>query len=299
MKLENNPTTSFHDDYFTRYRLVKSNAAKNSYNWLFLPGGPGADSCYFLSLINKLDAPGNFWLIDFPVNGNNKQTTETNYDFDQWENCLLPAVQRFENPLLVGHSFGGMFPLLFPDLEKILKGFILLNAAPKLWLNEAANYAKENNVSTLSEAGKKFRENPTEETFRAALLANAHCHFPPMSINTGKKMFEQIPFNYRAMLWWIKKAQEINFDAQWIPQDVPTLIMGGTQDFIVPCRVFEVDKRFHRQNIKIETLKNAGHFLWIEQMAMVKSLFNAFFEGLQSGAHLRTLPPPPKEELSY
>lgn len=271
MKSKVNPARSFYDESFTRYRLVKSNAAKSSYNWLFLPGGPGADSSYYVSLINKLDVPGNFWLIDFPANGNNTQDPiEIDYDFDQWENCLIPAIQRFENPILVGHSFGGMFPLLFPDLEKILKGFILLNAASKLWLSEAANYAKENNVSMRSEAGIKFRENPTEETFRAALLANAHCHFPPMSINPGKKMLEQIPFNYRAMLWWIKKAQEINFDAQWIPQEVPTLIMRGTQDFIVPCRVFEEDKRFQRKNIKIETLENAGHFLWVEQMASVK-----------------------------
>lgn len=271
-------TSCFYDENFVRYRLVKSNPANyKPYNWLFLPGGPGADSCYYLSLIKHLDDLGNFWLIDFPTNGDNTQNNiDIDYDFNLWEGYLIPAIQRFEKPILVGQSFGGMFPLLFPKLEKILSGFIILNSAPRLWFAEAINYAKKNNVSTVSEAGIKFRERPTHETFKAALLANAHCHFPAKSIEAGKKMFEQLPFNYKAMLWWIKKVQDVNFDAKWIPQHVPTLIMGGTEDFVVPCCIFETDKRFQRNNIEIKTLQDAGHFLWIDQMATVKEVFNSF-----------------------
>lgn len=142
---------------------------------MFLPGGPGADSYYYLSLIEHLDYPGNFWLIDFPANGNNTSNDiSIDYDFNLWENYFLSAIQRFENPILVGQSFGGMFPLLFPQLEDILSGFIIFNSAPTLWFEAATAYAKENNISTMSESGIKFRENPTPETFRAALLANAH-----------------------------------------------------------------------------------------------------------------------------
>lgn len=277
-------TSFFYDENFVRYRLVKSPPASNKpYNWLFLPGGPGADSCYYLTLIEHLDDLGNFWLIDFPANGDNTQNhNEADYDFNLWENYLIPAIQRFEKPILVGQSFGGMFPLLFPKLEEILSGFIILNSAPRLWLAEAINYARENNISTVSEAGIKFREYPTQETFKAALLANAHCHFPAKSIEAGKKMFEQLPFNYRAMLWWIKKVQDVNYDAKWIPQHVPTLIMGGTKDYVVPCSIFETDKRFHRNNIEIKTLHDAGHFLWLDQMAIVKEVFNSFISWIST-----------------
>jgi hypothetical protein len=53
-----------------RYELYQTNAGKN-YNWLFFPGGPGADSIYLRSLVNELRLPGNVWLIDLPGNGSN------------------------------------------------------------------------------------------------------------------------------------------------------------------------------------------------------------------------------------
>lgn len=268
--------TLLHDDNFVRYRLVKSHLTDTPHNWLFLPGGPGADSSCFTSLMENLDVSGNFWLIDFPGNGDNlPHGLEANYDFDSWQDLLIPAIKRFKNPILVGHSFGGMLPLLLPELENILSGFVVLNSAPKLWLNETQNQLKANNIVTTSEPGKKFRDNPTLETFRAALLANAHCHFPAISLAEGKKMFERLPFNYKAMLWWLTKAPDINYDAKWIPQSIPTLVMSGCQDFIVPSVMFERDERFHRNNIMIKTIQNAGHFVWLDNMPGVNEAFTS------------------------
>ncbi len=267
----------FHDVNLVRYRLAKSYSNDSSFNWLFLPGGPGADSSCFQNLIEQLDVPGKFWLIDFPGNGDNMpHGNEATYDFNSWQDLLIPAIKQFENPILVGHSFGGMLPLLLPELENILSGFIILNAAPKLWLSEAQDLLKTHNIVTFSEPGKRFRGNPTLEAFRAALLANAHCHFPANSIEAGRKMFEQLPFNYQAMLWWLEKAPAINFDATWIPQSVPTLVMSGSHDYIVPSIMFEQDPRFHRGNIEINTIPNAGHFVWFDNMALVKKTFNSF-----------------------
>jgi hypothetical protein len=39
-----------------------------------------------------------------------------------------------------------------------------------------------------------------------------------------------------------------------------------------------MDKRFHRGNIQIKTLQNAGHFLWIDQMPIVKAAFKSFIK---------------------
>lgn len=50
------------DKYHSRMTLAQSNPG-NGYNWLFLAGGPGADSEYFNELIEVLDLPGNVWLI--------------------------------------------------------------------------------------------------------------------------------------------------------------------------------------------------------------------------------------------
>lgn len=267
-----------YDDNFVRYQLVKTNPGNIIHNWLFIPGGPGADSSYFLTLIENLDVPGNFWLIDFPANGTNvSDHIQMDYNFETWDDCLLTAIQKFQNPIYVGHSFSGMFPLLFPQLEQMLKGFIILNSAPSLWLEEASKCAKENNLPSL-DAMTEFESNPNPETFKKLLLECAPYYFPKDSLEIGKKLFEQMSFNYLAAVWWLKKAHQINFTAKWIPQDVPTLILGASHDFITPYSLFENDKRFDRKNIMMKKIQNAGHFPWIEQMNIVKSEFRSLID---------------------
>ncbi len=267
----------FYDDNSVRYQLVKSNPGSVINNWLFVPGGPGVDSSYFLTLINELDVMGNFWLIDFPANGSNiTEQIKADYDFETWGDCLLSSIQKFQNPICVGHSFGGELPLLFPQLEQLLKGLVILNSAPSLWMEEASKCAKENNISITLDPITEFEKNPNPDTFKTALLACAPYYFPNESIEIGKQLLETIPMNYLAAAWWLKKVQEINFNAKWIPQNVPTLIVGASHDFMTPYTLFENDKRFHRQNIVMKKIQNAGHFPWLEQMAMVKDVFKEF-----------------------
>lgn len=266
----------FYDDNVVRYQLVKTNPGHIAYNWLFAPGGPGVDSSYFLTLIKELDVPGNFWLIDLPANGSNiTAQINADYDFDTWGDCLLSSISKFQNPIYVGHSFSGMFPLLFPQLEELLKGFLILNAAPSLWLEEAAKCAKENNMPLLTEPLSEFEKNPNSETLKTFLLACAPYYFPENNLEMGKKLFEQMTVNYFAVSWWLKKAHEINFSARWIPQKVPTLILGASHDFITPYSLFENDIRFQRKNIVMSKIQNAGHFPWLEQMTIVKEAFSA------------------------
>jgi len=92
----------------TRYTLAQDH--EGAYNWLFIPGGPGADASYFLPFIQQLHLPGKTWLIDFPGNGDNTKDQAAT-SFDDWSDCLLEVVQKFKNPICVGHSFGGMLAL--------------------------------------------------------------------------------------------------------------------------------------------------------------------------------------------
>ncbi len=267
----------FYDDNSVRYQLVKSNPGHIINNWLFLPGGPGVDSNYFLTLINELDVMGNSWLIDFPANGSNiTEQIKADYDFETWGDCLISSVQKFQNPIYVGHSFGGELPLLFPQLEQLLKGFVILNAAPSLWWEEASKCAKENNISVSTEPISEFEKNPNSDTLVPALLACAPYYFPQESLEIGKKLLGNVTMNHFAAAWWLKKVQEINYDAKWIPKNVPTLIVGASHDFMTPYTLFEKDKRFHRPNILMKKIQNAGHFPWIEQMALVKDAFKEF-----------------------
>lgn len=277
------PENYMYDSNFVRYKLVKSNSGNALFNWLFIPGGPGGDSSYFLSLIKLLDVPGNFWLIDMPGNGSNiSGNTPADFNFDSWDEHLISTIQKFENPIIVGHSFGGMFPLLFPNLENLLKGFVILNSAPSLWLEEAAKCAGQKNIPLLAEPMADFEQNPNQETFKKALLACAPYYFSANNLEKGTELLSQLPFNYFAAVWWLKRASSTNFTAQWVPESVPTLIIGASDDCITPITLFERDTRFSRKNIKLTKIQDAGHFPWLEQGDTVKNEFKMFIDNIQT-----------------
>lgn len=264
----------------TRYHLIHSNPGIVVFNWLFLPGGPGADSCYFADMIKLINVPGNFWLVDFPGNGSNLNSEVDDDSFDIWSDCLLTCLKMFPNPILVGHSFGGMFPLLFPQLENILTGFVILSSAPSLWLEEVAKVAVAKKLPELTEPMLAFENRPSPTTFKQAMLACTPYYFAPESLEQGRALIEGLPFNYKAAVWWLKKAQAMNFSAKWVPQKLPTLILGGTEDAMTPVSLFEKDPRFKRPNITRKTIENAGHFLWVERPEEVKKAFEEYIHSL-------------------
>lgn len=273
-----NPNNQFFDVNSVRYQLVKSNPGTVIYNWLFLPGGAGADSSYFVNLIENLTVPGNFWLIDLPANGSNiSAQAPADYDFDKWDAYFISAIEKFENPILVGHSFGGMFPLLFPQLETLLKGFIILNSAPTLWLEESDKLAKQKGIPSIDEPMAEFGNNPNADTFKTLLLACAPFYFPPASLAQGTELLNKITFNHYAAMWWFQRAHMTNFNAKWVPEKVKTLIVGATEDIITPLSLFENDVRFKRDNITIHSIQDAGHFPCTERMQAVVDEFT-FFE---------------------
>ncbi len=262
----------FYDESRTRYHLQKT-CFGTPYNWLFLPGGPGGDSSYLQSLTNILDLPGNTWLVDLPGNGSNLVVDD--YNFEKWFDILIPSVSKFENPILVGHSFGGMFPLLFPKLEKYLKGLVILNSAPSAPLEEAVKCGKLRNLPDLAKEMEVFSNNPNEETFRIALNACIPYYFSPDYLEQGKKFLENVKMQFRPSAWWSQGIGK-NFNATWVPQKVPTLIIGGDNDSIAPISIFENDKRFKRDNIFLKKIEQSGHFSWIDQPDVFKNIWMEF-----------------------
>ena len=267
-----------YDNCHVRYQIVKSNPGNVLFNWLFIPGGPGADSMYFLDLISQLNMPGNYWLIDFPANGSNiSKTVSAEYNFELWSECLLSTVSGFDKAIIVGHSFGGMFPLMFPELENRLTGFVILNSAPSLWLEEAAKYAQEKGIPLLKEPMAEFEYKPNDKTFKKALMACAPYYFTEKNLKKGKELLKKLPFNYHAAVWWLKKVNEINFQAEWVPKKVKTLIIGASHDFITPFSLFEKDARFCRNNIILKKINNAGHFPVVGAGSDCKRVFYLFY----------------------
>jgi pimeloyl-ACP methyl ester carboxylesterase len=273
----------FFDEHLTRYQLVKSNRGKLNYNWLFLPGGPGIDSSYLQELIYNLDIEGNCWFIDFVLNGNNclkDNNKNTSSLCQNWGYYFLQAISNFENPILVGHSFGGYFPLFFPELESVLKGLVILSAAPTAPLPPAnlepfEQCAKENKLPERVESFSQFLNNPTKKAATNCYLSTVPYAFTKEYLKQGIALIEQLAMSVEVSHWWLTEGAKQYTTIRWIPKEVPSLILGGTHDFVTPFSGFENDKRFHRKNIKLVSLPDAGHFPWVEQPHLISEVFNS------------------------
>lgn len=259
-----------------RYTLVEDNNNSNI-NWVFMPGGPGADSRYLRSLIDVLDLPGKAWLIDLPGNGDNP--APASYDFHQWLKLMPEVASQFDNCIIVGHSLGGMLPLLTPDLESKLTGLVIINSSPSLWTDESAKLFKKNKIPQLPER-EAFFKNKTQENYNQLLKAYIPYYFNKDAADKGYKLFQDLPFPIDTMLTVFGIMQEIKYDAKWIPQQVPTLIIGGDQDYINPYSLYEKDRRFDRKNIRKVLIKGCGHWCWIEKPVDVHNAFSMFMNDL-------------------
>ena len=60
-------------------------------------------------------------------------------------------------------------------------------------------------------------------------------------------------------------------------QQVPTLIVGAKYDCICPFSLFKNDQRFHRKNIKLLFIEDAGHLPWVENPAAIREAFQELY----------------------
>lgn len=279
-------TATLWDKNGTRYHLASTNPGP-AYNWLIVPGGPGFDSRYMMSLLDLVDLPGNTWLIDLPDNGDNTADgLPKDLDFNNWLQCVTDLVKQFENPVYVGHSAGGMYPLLLPELEKHLKGLVLLGSASQPWATAMAEMAVAKNLPDLGPSFGAFLENPTAETCQTALPPYLQYTFPQHSLEKGQALLSDVPLNYFAIPPFNQSFMSPDYTATWIPEKIPTLILGGSEDCCVPQSVITNDARFKRENIQQCIIDNAGHLPWLESPEEVRGVFEKWMVTLRAGPGL-------------
>lgn len=268
----------FFDENFTRYHLVQWQHKKETLNWLFLPGGPGVDSECMLELTKHLDVPGNCWLVDLPFNGTNQPYEFTSNEvYKRWPNYLLAAVKNFQTPILVGHSFGGFFPLFVPELETLLKGLVILNSVPTIDSHLFEQYRITKGLPPLDSYRSDFVSNPNIDTMKALYRAEAPYFFAPEDQAKGiEAIIDKLEYCLPTEHWFYTEGAAEFKAIKWVPQTVPTLIMGGENDYITPLEIFLEDKRFKRDNIQFCNIPNAGHFPWFEEPLFMSARFSSF-----------------------
>jgi len=102
---------------------------------------------------------------------------------------------------------------------------------------------------------------------------------PAYTVHKGISLLKTLPFNYNTCEWSGKHFDQ-TFKSKWVPKNIPTLILAGEKDQIIPLDLFISSKKFKRKNIIIRSIKNAGHFPWIENPKQVVNSFNEYYEFL-------------------
>jgi pimeloyl-ACP methyl ester carboxylesterase len=256
-----------------RLKLVRTGAGENLH-WVFLPGGPGLGSEALAPLTSLLTLPGTLWHLDLPGDDSNLKGS-----FKNWKPALLEAVTALENVILVGHSKGGMLALATPELQRCLKGLILLDTTPDMsWREQFARRVLHFPLSQETKVEMKkleaaYRKKPSNNSIMKLTVAGASFMFRKENLEKGVKFLRDLPYNYKAFQW-----TEAHFDptykARWIPK-IPTLILAGEDDMATPLQLFQ-KKEYQRSNILMREIKNAGHFPWMENPADVVAAFNEY-----------------------
>ncbi len=266
-----------------RLSFVKS-CSRATLNWFFLPGGPGLGSESLIDLTTHLTLPGKMWFLDLPGDGSNLVENEEYY-FQRWPAALAEAVTALENVILVAHSTGGMLALSTPQLKHLLRGLVIMDSAPNAeWQRGFARYCKTYPLPKMDALKDCFLNQPTNDTLRKLTLASLPHVFTQKSLAQGLRLFENLPYNLLAYLWSANNFDN-TYRALWIPSNIPTLILAGENDRITPLSLFKNAKEFNHPNIRMQPIKNAGHFPWIENPQQIQTAFSEYIGQLNSLPH--------------
>lgn len=248
------------------------------FNWLFLPGGPGIGSESLEDLVRTVALPGRSWLVDLPGDGSNLVDADP---FRRWPSVLLEAPEALPDTVFVGHSTGAMYLLSVPELEERLRGLVLISSVPDArWHSRYLRTTAENPLVAMQAANRAFEADRNNETLRDLAVASAPWNFSGDALHLGEALLARMPYNLAAVEW-----SDSHFDhtyaLKWWPKKLPTLIVSGSHDRIV-AQDFWDDGRFAGRNVARVSIKNAGHFPWIEQPDAVREAFAMFVDQLSA-----------------
>jgi len=263
-----------------KYRLINEKfISENKPNVLFLPGGLGFGSEYFLPVINNLNSVANLWRLDFPDDGSNRFNEAIDFD-NTWRPGLIEAVKALDNVVLITHSVSAMLALTIPELDKILKGFVIIASAPSAkWQIGLLERAKNYNLPSLEKLNYIYAQNKNDHTFKEFFLSLLPYYIKPDYLESAKKLFDALSYHY-IRYEWSQNYFQINKYQAISPKETPTLILGSHSDIITPISLFKDEPDFLRSNISFFEIKNAGHFPWIEKPKSFKQSLEKFLINL-------------------
>ncbi len=242
-------------------------------NWILLPGGPGISIQAYAPLYSNLSLQANLYGVEYPNSGDNCQG---DYDFTHFLSDIEYLVNQFSNPILLTHSFSGMLALSIKGFKDSLKGLILMNSTPNnQWLSNILQRAQQYQLPNLANAYKHYVSNPSKETLKDYYLACIPYFFKPKQHDSAQALLSPLTYHHQAFDW-AQQTFHPNYQYQWVPDNLPCLIIASKDDHITPHDAFYNDTQFHTKNITHQLINGASHFPWMDELNLIQELIYQF-----------------------
>lgn len=264
---------------YTKYGYrIKQVTEGDGYSWLFLPGGPGLGSEYLTDLCNKLNLPGSIFVLDFPKDGTN---TQGKLNIKYWQEGLIDLLKPYPKPVLVTHSFAGMFALNLPELENYLTGLVLMNTTTRnSFFERVSAMQQQHHLPDLVPAATQYHLTPSDEAYKEFWNTYKYYCFTGAELKEGEKIIPLFAFNNAAYYHAIEHFY-LDYSCKWFPK-MPTMTIASENDFICPPEIFLENKGFQGINNINKIIAKAGHVPWLIAFNQVQSCFDDFIMKLNS-----------------
>ena len=228
---------------------------------MILPGW-GDNRKTFYNIINNLKDRFTIYIFDYPGFGNS-EIPNSDLDIYNYAEIIISFMnkQKIKKPILIGHSFGGRISILLGGCYNIeLKKIILISAAGIKPIHNNKKNIKQKIYKILKKLSFLFSKK-LKEIYLEKLISIF-----------GSSDFKTLPKELRKTFINI-----VNEDlSKYIKNiNIETLIIWGENDIDTPISdAYKMNKLI--QNSKLEVIKKATHFSYLEYPLYVNSILNEF-----------------------
>ena len=240
---------------------------------LFIHGlGTSADR--WLDIPDALSMYYHTIAIDLIGFGGSDKPSDVNYTIEKFSEFILEFIEKIglsgddKKITLVGHSLGG-----YIAVEFAIRNMALIE---KLVLLDSSGFLKE--PTPLLEQYLNAANNPTYDNVRSVFeqLVSQPWKVLPVVVNTFITRISSPGAKYPFLsAYQYSTTTQIDLSRLKSIQDIPTLLIWGYNDKLIPIECIEPFKQVFKK-YKVKMIEDAGHAPFIEKPAIICELLHSF-----------------------
>ena len=248
-----------------------SSKNKNNSPLIFIHG-IGSDADSFTNQIKKLGK--NYFSVAINIPGYGKSKSINNPSINKYADIIYKFIvdNKFELPILVGHSLGGMIvQKIVIAHPKKFKACILIGTTARFGSSDP-NWQRNFINSRL----KPFNEGKTMEEVALISISNiVSKNTNKTKINLAANNMKKI--NVESYKSAIKSLINFNVSKNLYKIVIPTLLISGDEDILAPPKTM---KKMHDKikNSEFLILKDCGHLINVEKSEELNKIILNFIE---------------------